>query len=205
MPAACSVEPWLPRLSGSALSADLEARGSRLLLRRGGAASVIRELVEQTGAGAVFWNRRYGLPERTLDAGVKEWATAVGIDATSHQANLLFEPWTVRTGTGGPFWSSCLAGAGAAASRPPGCPERAPAGGLRISWTDRSKNTGPDGTCPGSRAPAGFSRIFASARSVRSGSGTRSANASRGTLLPTSVFFEASSAGVSSAGRLAPG
>ncbi|WP_374102019.1 deoxyribodipyrimidine photo-lyase [Arthrobacter sp. ISL-5] len=108
---------WWLHHSLSALSADLEARGSRLLLRRGGAATVIRELVEQTGAGAVHWNRRYGLPERTLDAGIKEWATAEGIDATSYQANLLFEPWTVRKGTGGPyrvftpFWRSCLAGA----------------------------------------------------------------------------------------------
>lgn len=113
---------WWLHHSLSALSADLEAKGSRLLLRRGGAATVIRELVEQTGARAVHWNRRYGLPERTLDAGIKEWATEQGIDATSYQANLLFEPWTVRTGTGGPykvftpFWRSCLA---AAEPRPP--------------------------------------------------------------------------------------
>jgi deoxyribodipyrimidine photo-lyase len=42
---------WWLHHSLAALSADLEARGSRLLLRRGGAAAVIRELVEQTGAG----------------------------------------------------------------------------------------------------------------------------------------------------------
>jgi deoxyribodipyrimidine photo-lyase len=121
---------WWLHHSLSALAADLESNGSRLLLRRGGAASVIRELAEQTAAGAIFWNRRYGLPERTLDAGIKEWATEQGIDATSHQANLLFEPWTVRTGTGGPykvftpFWRSCLAGA---EPRPPaGSPAQFP-------------------------------------------------------------------------------
>ena len=34
-----------------------------------------------------------------MDAGIKEWAAGQGIDATSFQANLLFEPWTVRTGS----------------------------------------------------------------------------------------------------------
>jgi deoxyribodipyrimidine photo-lyase len=108
---------WWLHHSLNAISAELESKGSGLLLRRGAAAPAIRELAKETAAGTIVWNRRYGLPERTLDAGIKEWAAGEGIEATSFQANLLFEPWTIRTGSGGPykvftpFWRSCLAGA----------------------------------------------------------------------------------------------
>ena len=106
---------WWLHHSLAALGADLEAKGSRLVLRRGKAADVITSLATQTHAGHLFWNRRYGGPERDIDAGLKEWAARNGIEASSFQANLLFEPWTIRTGAGGPykvyspFWRACLA------------------------------------------------------------------------------------------------
>ncbi|TLM75917.1 deoxyribodipyrimidine photo-lyase [Pseudarthrobacter sp. NamB4] len=106
---------WWLHHSLAALGASLEARGSRLLLRRGPADVVIAELAAETDAGHLFWNRRYGLPERTVDAAIKNWALGNGIEASSFQANLLFEPWTIRTGAGGPykvyspFWRACLA------------------------------------------------------------------------------------------------
>ncbi|WP_445153862.1 cryptochrome/photolyase family protein [Arthrobacter sp. Hor0625] len=105
---------WWLHHSLEALAADLTAAGSRLLLRRGPAGQVIRELAEETGADRLLWNRRYGGPERTIDAGLKEWAGGHGISAESFQASLMFEPWTVRTGSGGPykvftpFWRACL-------------------------------------------------------------------------------------------------
>jgi deoxyribodipyrimidine photo-lyase len=107
---------WWLHHSLAALAADLESRGSRLLLRRGPARDVLPALAEETAAASILWNRRYSLPERTVDASVKEWAAEHGVEATSFQANLLFEPWTVRTGSGGPykvftpFWRTCLAG-----------------------------------------------------------------------------------------------
>ncbi|WHP58023.1 deoxyribodipyrimidine photo-lyase [Arthrobacter sp. KFRI-F3372] len=108
---------WWLHHSLASLAGALEAKGSRLLLRRGPAEEVVRELAAETNARHLFWNRRYGRPERTVDAAVKAWATENGIHASSYQANLLFEPWTVRTGAGGPykvftpFWRACLAGA----------------------------------------------------------------------------------------------
>ncbi len=107
---------WWLHHSLSALSASLEAKGSRLVLRRGAAEDVVAELVSETGAQHLLWNRRYGLPERTVDAAIKAWAGDNGLGASSYHANLLFEPWTVRTGAGGPykvftpFWRACLAG-----------------------------------------------------------------------------------------------
>ncbi|MEV7637464.1 deoxyribodipyrimidine photo-lyase [Pseudarthrobacter enclensis] len=106
---------WWLHHSLDALATELEAKGSRLVLRRGRSRDIIRKLATQTHAGHLFWNRRYGQPERDIDAGLKEWAADNGIEANSFQANLLFEPWTIRTGSGGPykvyspFWRACLA------------------------------------------------------------------------------------------------
>lgn len=106
---------WWLHHSLTALSAELEAKGSRLVLRRGPAAETIQKIATQTNARHILWNRRYSRPERSIDADVEEWATANGIKASSFQANLLFEPWTIRTGAGGPykvyspFWRACMA------------------------------------------------------------------------------------------------
>ena len=104
---------WWLHGSLTALGEALEAIGGRLVLRRGPADRVIRSLVDEIGAGAVFWNRRYGGPERELDAGLKQALHDDGLIARSFAANLLFEPWTIRTGQGTPFsvftpfWRAC--------------------------------------------------------------------------------------------------
>ena len=105
---------WWLHHSLEAMADKVSRLGGQLILRRGAAADVMRNLMRETGATALFWNRRYGKPERDVDAGIKEYARAAGLDVTSFQANLLYEPWTVRTGTGGPytvftpFWKSRL-------------------------------------------------------------------------------------------------
>ncbi|HET7138535.1 MAG TPA: deoxyribodipyrimidine photo-lyase [Arthrobacter sp.] len=104
---------WWLHHSLLSLGTALAELGSTLTLRRGPAARVIRDLAAETGARHVLWNRRYGGPERTVDAGIKSWAAESGIEAASFHANLLFEPWTIRTGSGGPykvftpFWRAC--------------------------------------------------------------------------------------------------
>ncbi|MBF4582646.1 deoxyribodipyrimidine photo-lyase [Curtobacterium sp. VKM Ac-2865] len=94
---------WWLHHSLASLDADLRQRGSRLVLRRGAAADVIDQLVADTGADGVFWNRRYGPVERDIDAGIKASLTDRGIEAHSFAAALLWEPWTVRTGQGEPY------------------------------------------------------------------------------------------------------
>ncbi|MCK6079956.1 DNA photolyase family protein [Microbacterium sp. EYE_5] len=106
---------WWLHHSLASLADRLEERGSRLVLRRGKAASVVREAVTDAGAGAVFWNRRYGGPERDIDTELKEGLSDGGVEVASFAASLLFEPWTVKTGSGShfsvysPFWRACLA------------------------------------------------------------------------------------------------
>lgn len=93
---------WLDK-SLKALAADLEARGSRLILRRGKAARVLAELVEETGATAVHWNRLYDKGAIARDKAIKAELSAAGVKCLSCNGALLNEPWDVETGTGGPY------------------------------------------------------------------------------------------------------
>jgi len=81
---------------------SLASLGEHLVLRRGRAEEVIPALVAETGAGAVYWNRRYGAA-REIDARLKARLRDDGLDVQSFQANLLVEPWTLTTGGGGPY------------------------------------------------------------------------------------------------------
>jgi deoxyribodipyrimidine photo-lyase len=106
---------WWLHHSLASLSERLAERGATLVLRRGPADRVLRETVADAGATAVFWNRRYAGPERSVDAGLKAALRADGVEVASFAASLLFEPWTVTTGAGThfsvftPFWRACLA------------------------------------------------------------------------------------------------
>lgn len=105
---------WWLHGSLERLAAALAERGVPLVLRRGRAERVVPELVAETGAERVRWNRRYGA-ERHVDARIKRRLRSEGVDARSLPGGLLFEPWTIQTGTGGhyrvfsPFWRACLA------------------------------------------------------------------------------------------------
>lgn len=105
---------WWLHHSLDALDAELRERGAGLLVRRGATETELAALTAEVDAAALFWNRRYGGAERTIDTAVKSAAREAGIDVQSFGANLLFEPWTIRTGAGTaysvftPFWRACL-------------------------------------------------------------------------------------------------
>jgi deoxyribodipyrimidine photo-lyase len=104
---------WLGR-SLASLSADLEARGSRLIVRRGPTADTMARLIAETGAEAVFWNRRYEPAAIVRDREVKSSLRPRGLIAESFNGNLLFEPWTIANQAGKPFrvftafWRTCM-------------------------------------------------------------------------------------------------
>lgn len=81
----------------------LGAMGSRLTLRRGPALATLRALIAETGAGSVWWTRLYDPDAKARDTAVKAGLRANGIDAKSFPGHLLFEPWEVETGSGGPY------------------------------------------------------------------------------------------------------
>ncbi|WP_412506642.1 cryptochrome/photolyase family protein [Roseovarius sp. SYSU LYC5161] len=101
---------WRLGLSIAALARRIEEKGSRLILRRGDALQVLRDLVRETGAGAVHWSRLYDPASIARDKAVKAGLRDDGTEACSHAGHVLFEPWTVTTKTGGfykvysPMW-----------------------------------------------------------------------------------------------------
>jgi len=86
-----------------ALEAALRQRGATLILRRGPAAAAIDELLAQTGASAVYWNRRYEPWAIARTEGIKARLKARGIEARSFNASLLAEPGQLATQKGEPF------------------------------------------------------------------------------------------------------
>ena len=103
---------WRLEASLASLSKDLQAQGSRLILRRGDAQAVLDDLVAETGARRVVWSRLYDSRSIERDTAIKSRLTGQGLSVDSVNASLLFEPWTVATQTGGffkvytPFWKA---------------------------------------------------------------------------------------------------
>ena len=153
---------WWLHGSLERLSADLSALGAPLLLLRGNAEAVLPDLLRTTGATAVYWNRCYEPYAVERDSCIKTDLKSMGVEADSFNASLLFEPWEVRSQSGGryraftPFWKACLRLSEPAAPLPaptrirgcdgvpagesladwrlrPSTPDWA--GGLRASWT----------------------------------------------------------------------
>lgn len=108
---------WWLHESLLSLERSLADLGVPLVLRRGPAAAIVSQIVAETRAAAVFWNRRYGAAEIAIDTALKSELRADGIHVESFHASLLFEPWTISTGKGAPysvftpFWRACRNGA----------------------------------------------------------------------------------------------
>ena len=103
---------WRLGLGIEALQSALEAKGNRLILRRGSAFEELKALVAETGAQTVYWQRAYDPTSQERDAAVKAAFLELGVEAQSFKGHLLFEPWTVQTKVGGffkvytPMWNS---------------------------------------------------------------------------------------------------
>jgi len=116
-PPGAASRAWL-RQSLRALDASLRERGSRLIVRRGPSLDALQQLVRETGADAVFWNRRYEPALRERDAKVQQALIAGGLRVETFNSALLFEPWEIKTKTGGsyrvftPFYRACQVAGG---------------------------------------------------------------------------------------------
>lgn len=105
---------WWLHQSLASLAEDLRRAGSRLIIRRGKSAEQLVLLARETGAQAVFWNRRYEPLSVARDQRVAEALAAGGIKTASFNSTLLFEPDAIKNKSGKPFqvftpyWRSCL-------------------------------------------------------------------------------------------------
>ncbi len=101
---------WRMGLGAEAFAANLGNIGSRLIFKKGNALAVLRGLVQETGAGAVWWARTYDAQSVARDTAVKSALKGDGVEARSFPGHVLFEPWEVETKTGAfykvytPYW-----------------------------------------------------------------------------------------------------
>ncbi len=85
------------------LSAEMATQGSALVLRWGEPLEEIAALVEETGAGGVYYNRDYTPFARRRDAALNRWCLEKGIAVEAHDDALLVKPEAVKTGGGTPY------------------------------------------------------------------------------------------------------
>ncbi len=110
-----SASRWWLHQSLGVLDAGLREMGSRLVIRRGPTLAALRALARETGATAVFWNRRYEPAVMARDTMVEKGLRGDGLQVESFNAALLHEPREVQNQSGRPFqvftpfWRHCLA------------------------------------------------------------------------------------------------
>lgn len=126
---------WWLHHSLESLAAELEEIGLHLVIRSGASEKVLGDLIKETKANALYWNRRYEPDAIARDAHIKSDFKDAGIDVQSFNANLLYEPWTIANKQNKPyqvftpFWKNCLEQP--APVQPSGIPKKN--NGLRIS------------------------------------------------------------------------
>ncbi|MBK8012565.1 MAG: deoxyribodipyrimidine photo-lyase [Deltaproteobacteria bacterium] len=103
--------PWAPGAASRwwlhwslvALDESLIARGSRLIVRAGDSLTVLRALVRDTGASAVYWNRRYEPAIVARDRMIEEALCVDGTQVNHCASTLLVEPSTLCKADGTPY------------------------------------------------------------------------------------------------------
>lgn len=93
---------WWLHYSLAALDADLQALGSRLILRTGKSDEILCALVEQTGASAIHCIRHYEPWWRNAEKAVAQGLGA-GCAFVCHDGNYLLPAGSVTTGSGGQY------------------------------------------------------------------------------------------------------
>lgn len=115
-------DPWPPGAASRvwlhhslhSLAKALANIGSRLIIRRGPTEQALRDLLAETNARTIVWNRRCEPVVVERDRKLEEIFSHKGLEIRSFNSDLLFEPSTVLSSGGkpfqvfSPFWKSCL-------------------------------------------------------------------------------------------------
>ncbi len=94
---------WWLHHSLSALDAELRRLGAPLVIRVGDPARELVKLARETAADSVFWNRLYEPAIAAADARLIDQLPDAGLAVETFNAALIAEPWTLKTGSGGPY------------------------------------------------------------------------------------------------------
>lgn len=98
-----AAQAWWLHHSLTGLEKALRGLGSRLILRSGNPDSVLAELIAETGASTVHWNRRYDPNGIAIDGPLKDMLASTGVTVKSFAGQLLHEPSRLKTGSGTPY------------------------------------------------------------------------------------------------------
>lgn len=148
---------WWLHQSLAALDSALTQRGAALHYYRGRTLPILQQLIRDSGACAIYWQRQYEPAAIARDTRIKAALRDAGIHAESHGGTLLFEPWQLQTAAGNPyrvftpFWRAAQSGL-ETLSPPLPAPHHVPAatapGGVplaalellpRLAWADGFK------------------------------------------------------------------
>ncbi|MBS0623540.1 MAG: deoxyribodipyrimidine photo-lyase [Verrucomicrobia bacterium] len=100
------VQTWWLFQSLQQLSLSLQERGQTLIFRKGNALNILNELIAETGATSLYFNRRYE-PQYSQPK-------LPQIEVFSYNGSLLLEPWEISPQKGSffriftPFWKKAL-------------------------------------------------------------------------------------------------
>ena len=89
-------------LENSLKSLDLSLNKT-LKIFKGDSLKIIPKLCEELKVNSVFWNRCYEQDRIAKDTKLKNYLLANNINAKSFNANLLWEPWTIKNKSGNPY------------------------------------------------------------------------------------------------------
>lgn len=127
---------WWLHGSLETLNRNLIEHGADLVILTGDATEILASLCVSLQPSAVFWNRRYDAAGIAVDTAAKTMLGDRGVRCESFNGSLLFEPWEVKSGAGGPmrvfytpFWKA------ARAKRDPAPPTAAPREIRSAKWT----------------------------------------------------------------------
>ncbi|NNC36021.1 MAG: deoxyribodipyrimidine photo-lyase [Hyphomonadaceae bacterium] len=104
---------WWLHHSLKSLSSTLSSHDVRLVLKTGDPLEILSKMAGNIGADHVMWNRRYAPDEIDIDQKIKFALKGQGLHVESFNANLLNEPWEIKTGSDKPYkvftpyWRAC--------------------------------------------------------------------------------------------------
>lgn len=94
---------WWLREALRDLQKNLAKLGAPLVLRRGALPDVLNDILHETGAQSVTWQRRYEPSLAAADVGIAEALRKRGVEVFPQDGFLLFDPALIRTGGGTAF------------------------------------------------------------------------------------------------------
>jgi len=109
-----AAQKWWLHHALKGLKHDFQSKNIQFLIKKGDTATILKDLIEKTGAKSVYWARSYEKWSIERDKTIKSDLKNNNIDAESFHSHVIFEPWTIKNKSGDnfkvftPFFKKCL-------------------------------------------------------------------------------------------------